>query len=181
MSLTLRNVLLNLVYYGLTVVLLPWFVISLETDFGFVRQPTMVLRIASVLLVIAGAVLQLWCIAVFQSVGEGTPSPAFAPKRLVTKGPYKFVRNPMNIGELMLLLGLAGWFASPLLFTYCVMAALAFHVFILIWEEPRHLSRFGEGYVQYRENVNRWLPRAARHRLTNHSTGAESARRSSRT
>ncbi len=161
MSLTSKNVLLNLIYYGLTVILLPWIVLLLETYFGIVRQPSTALRIASVLLGTAGAALQGWCIAVFQSIGRGTPSPAFAPKKLVTKGPYKFVRNPMNLGELIFLLALTGWFASPLLFMYCVTAALAFHVFVLVWEEPRLLGRFGEEYIQYRASVNRWLPMAA--------------------
>lgn len=158
MSLTFRNVLLNLVYYGLTVALFPWISLSLETHFGFVRHPSTVVRIVSVLLGVAGAALQTWCIAVFQSVGRGTPSPALAPKKLVTKGPYKWVRNPMNIGELMVFLALSGWFGSPLLFGYCVVAALAFHGFILVWEEPQHAIRFGEEYIRYRTSVNRWLP-----------------------
>lgn len=153
------NLLLNLAYYGLTVALFPWIILSLEEHFGLVRQPSSLLRIGSVLLGVAGAVLQFWCIAVIQMVGRGTPSPAFVPKRLVTEGPYKYVRNPMNIGELMLLLALSGWFASPMLFGYSVVAAIAFHSFILIWEEPQHLVRFGEEYIRYRRSVSRWVPR----------------------
>jgi protein-S-isoprenylcysteine O-methyltransferase Ste14 len=161
MSLTLRNVLLNLVYYGLTVVLFPWTLLSLDTYFGFVRHPSTALRIGSVLLGVAGAALQFWSIFVFQSIGRGTPSPALAPKKLVTKGPYKWVRNPMNIGELMVFLALGGWFGSPLLLGYTVVAALAFHSFIVVCEEPQHLSRFGKEYIRYRASVNRWLPRLA--------------------
>ena len=165
MSLTLTNVGLNLIYYALTLVLLPGISLLLETYFAFIRRPFMTLRIASVALAIAGAALQLWCITVFQSTGKGTPSPALPPKRLVTDGPYKFVRNPMNIGELMLLLALAGWFASPLLFTYCVIAALAFHVFVLVWEEPEHRRQFGPTYVRYASSVNRWLPAPANRKI----------------
>ena len=161
MSLTLRNALLNLVYYGLTVVLFPWTLLSLETYFGFVRHHSTVLRIGSVLFGVAGAALQLWSIFVFQSIGRGTPSPALAPERLVTKGPYKRVRNPMNIGELMVFLALGGWFGSPLLLGYTVVAALAFHSFIVVWEEPQLLGRFGKAHIQYRASVNRWLPRLA--------------------
>lgn len=162
MTLTLRNVALNLLYYGLTVVLFPWIVLWLDTYFGFVRQLSASIRGASVVVGLAGAGLQFWCIFLFQSYGRGTPSPALAPIRLVTIGPYKCVRNPMNIGELLVFLSISGWFASPSLFAYSAVAALAFHGFVVLWEEPHHLSLFGEEYVRYRIRVNRWLPSLAR-------------------
>lgn len=114
---------------------------------------------AAVLLALSGAGLQLWCIVLFQSLGRGTPSPAFAPQKLVSEGLYALVRNPLNIGEVMLFLAIASWFASPLLLAYAALAALAFHCFIVKWEEPQHLKRFGEKYLEYRAKVNRWLPR----------------------
>jgi protein-S-isoprenylcysteine O-methyltransferase Ste14 len=125
MNLTFRNVFLNLVYYGLTVVLLPWILLSLESSFGYTRHSVFGMRAGSALIGVVGVALQLWCIVLFQSVGKGTPSPAFAPIKLVA---------------------------------YSLAAALAFHLFIVFWEEPRHLRRFGERYVEYRRNVGRWWP-----------------------
>jgi protein-S-isoprenylcysteine O-methyltransferase Ste14 len=159
MSLTLTNILVNLLYYGVTLIILPWLILYAESDIGITRHPSNILRAVSIILALFGASLQFWCIALFQSVGRGTPSPAFAPQRLVTQGPYAHVRNPLNIGEVILFLALALWFASPLLFAYAALAALAFHLFIVFWEEPRHLKQFGKEYSDYRAEVNRWMPR----------------------
>lgn len=159
MSLTLKNILINLLYYGVTLIILPWAILYAESYVGIARHPSVILRAASVLLAFMGASLQLHCIALFQSLGKGTPSPAFAPKRLVTKGPYAYVRNPMNIGEVILFLALALWFASPLLVAYAALAAIAFHIFIVTWEEPQHLRRFGKEYSDYQRKVNRWIPK----------------------
>jgi len=65
----------------------------------------------------------------------------------------------MNIGEVILFLALALWFASPLLLVYALLAAIAFHLFIAIYEEPQHLKRFGEEYSVYRAKANRWIPK----------------------
>ncbi|MDQ3817318.1 MAG: isoprenylcysteine carboxylmethyltransferase family protein [Acidobacteriota bacterium] len=159
MSLTLKNVLINLLYYAITLIALPSLILYAESYLGIVRHPTTILRAFSILLGLVGAFLQLWCIALFQSHGRGTPTPALAPERLVTKGPYAHVRNPMNIGEVTLFLALALWFASPILTAYAVLAALAFHLFIVTWEEPEHKRRFGKGYSAYKAGVNRWIPK----------------------
>ena len=158
MNLTLRNILVNVFYYGVTIAILPWLAMSVETSLGVMRQPSAVLRAASAFLAVSGAALQLWCIVLLQKIGRGTPSPAYPPERLVVKGPYKWCRNPINCGELMVVLGLSGWFASPAVLAYTVLAGLAFHLFIVLYEEPKHLKRFGPGYAQYRRDVNRWIP-----------------------
>lgn len=159
MSLTLKNILINLIYYAATLIILPWIILYAEFYAGIPRHPSIILRAAAVLLALIGAGLQLWCIALFQSLGRGTPSPAFAPEKLVTEGPYAQVRNPLNIGEAMLFLAIALWFASPLLLAYAVLAGVAFHIFIVKWEEPQHLNRFGEKYVKYKAKANRWIPK----------------------
>ena len=162
MSLILRNILINLFYYGVTLVALPWILLSLEFAVGIVRHPSLTIRVASILLASAGALLQFWCIALFHVSGMGTPSPAFAPKKLVTRGPYAWVRNPMNLGELLVFVALAAWFASPFLLAYTIIAALTFHSFIVKWEEPQHLRRFGKEYLTYESRVSRWIPKLKR-------------------
>jgi protein-S-isoprenylcysteine O-methyltransferase Ste14 len=159
MSLTFKNLLLNLFYYAVTVVVFPWVILRLERSSGPLWQGFAAIRIASVLLGLAGVALQAWCIVLLQVSGGGTPSPAVNTKSLVTSGPYRRVRNPINAGELMVFIALSGWFASPLLLTYALTAALVFHGFIVFWEERWLLDRFGSEYVQYRLTVNRWIPR----------------------
>lgn len=159
MGLTIKNILVNLFYYAFTLFAVPWVLLWLEARWDSIGRTPTGLRIIFIFLGIVGALLQLWCIILFQRVGKGTPSPAVPTNKLVTQGPYRLVRNPMNIGEVMVMLALAGWFASWMLLVYAVLAWLAFHVFIVTFEEPRHLKVFGGDYEEYKRSVNRWLPK----------------------
>lgn len=159
MSLIIRNIIVNIFYYGITVLMLPWLALSLEGHFGVVRHPSPILQLVSLFLCLIGAALQLWCIVLFQSIGAGTPSPVYPPEMLVVKGPYSWFRNPMNAGELIVLTAFSAWFASPTLLAYAISAAFVFHLFITLYEEPRNLTCCGEEYAQYCKNVNRWLPK----------------------
>ena len=42
------------------------------------------------------------------------------------------------------------------------LAALGFHLFVLLVEEPSLEKRFGESYAAYRRATNRWVPRLPR-------------------
>jgi protein-S-isoprenylcysteine O-methyltransferase Ste14 len=159
MGLTIKNIFVNLFYYAFTLVAVPCVLLLLEARWDSIGRALTGLRIMSIFLGIAGSLLQLWCIILFQRVGKGTPSPAVPTNKLVTQGPYRLVRNPMNIGEVMVMLALAGWFASWMLLVYAVLAWLAFHVFIVTFEETRHLEDFGGDYEEYKRSVNRWLPK----------------------
>lgn len=152
------NIILNAIYYAGTLMLLPWLFLKADALFGLTRHSSEALRFVSVPLAVGGILLQVWTIYLFQKCGRGTPSPAVPPQFLVMTGPYRFLRNPMNLGEIMLFLALAAWFASPALFVYAAGAALAFHVFIVRWEEPRLRAMFGNCYIAYSAAVNRWLP-----------------------
>jgi len=160
MNLTTANIAINAAYYFLTVGVAPWLVLMIENRLKLNRHPTSWLRGIGLAVGLLSIALQLWCIVLLQKQGGGTPSPARPPIRLVTTGPYRFVRNPLNIGELGLFLALAAWFGSPLLFIYALLAWCAFHFFIVGWEEPRNLQALGNDYARYRQGVNRWLPRA---------------------
>jgi protein-S-isoprenylcysteine O-methyltransferase Ste14 len=158
LSLTAKNILLNIRYYGLLYILFPWFLLALEKHFFEPPQSTYTVRLFSIVIGLTGVFVQLWAIILFQKIGKGTPIPSLAPKQLVTAGPYKYVRNPINIGELMVLCALSLWFMSIALFAYALLAAVAFHLFIVSYEEPKHKKLFGERYIQYMHKVNRWIP-----------------------
>lgn len=162
MGLTIKNIVVNLFYYAFTLFAVPWVLLGLEARWDSIGRASTGLRIISFLLGIAGALLQLWCIILFQRVGKGTPSPAVPTHKLVTQCPYRLVRNPMNIGEVMVMLALAGWFASWMLLVYAVLAWLAFHIFIVTFEEPGHFQEFGGDYEEYTRFVNRWIPKFQR-------------------
>lgn len=158
MNLTLANIGINLVYYGVTAVLGPWLMLLGERWLGLQRYPHPWLLGIALLLGPSSVVLQLWCIVLLQRRGGGTPSPALPTKHLVTTGPYRFVRNPLNIGEVGLFLALAAWFGSMALLTYALFAWLAFHLFIVFWEERESLRSMPENYARYRASTHRWLP-----------------------
>ena len=159
MSLTTKNILLNILYYGFLYVLFPGFLLTIEKYFYDTHELSLILRTFSITLGLLGILIQMWAIVLFQKIGKGTPIPSLAPKYFVKEGPYKWVRNPINIGELLLLFSIALWFQSVFLFAYVLLGATAFHIFIVYYEEPRHKKIFGEEYEKYLMQVNRWVPK----------------------
>ena len=112
-----------------------------------------------VTLIAIGLVLIVRTIALFAEVGRGTLAPSDPTKRLVVRGPYRYVRNPMISGVLFVLLGEAALFGSlPLLVWFGVVAAVN-AVYLPLVEERGLRRRFGEDYEAYRANVPRWIPR----------------------
>jgi len=117
------------------------------------------LRYAAVLAVAVGAGSLLWSAWAFASKGRGTPAPIDPPKELVAEGLYVYVRNPMYVGALSVVTGQFLWFGSLWLVVYGGAALLAFHLFIVFYEEPTLRKQFGNSYVEYCQRVPRWIPR----------------------
>jgi protein-S-isoprenylcysteine O-methyltransferase Ste14 len=110
-------------------------------------------------LLILGALIYLICVMEFAVRGRGTPAPIDAPKRLVVTGLYQYVRNPMYVGVLSVVLGWTFLSKSTELLGYAALLALCFHAFIRLYEEPALKKLFGAEYEQYTATVGRWLPR----------------------
>jgi protein-S-isoprenylcysteine O-methyltransferase Ste14 len=91
--------------------------------------------------------------------GHGTPAPIAPTNRLVVGGPFRCVRNPGYVSVLALLVGQALFFATPQLLAYAGVVALAFHLFVVLYEEPTLRRQFGADYETYCRAVPRWLPR----------------------
>ena len=117
---------------------------------------------ASTPLFLAGAAIYVHCVWHFARTGRGTPAPIDAPRKLVQRGLYRWVRNPMYLGVLLLVFGEAVFFFSLTLLLYTVFLASAFQVFVLAYEEPALRDRFGAIYSDYCNVVNRWWPRRPR-------------------
>jgi protein-S-isoprenylcysteine O-methyltransferase Ste14 len=114
---------------------------------------------ASMLLFLSGATAYTWCVWDFASFGRGTPLPLDAPKKLVIRGLYRYSRNPMYVGVLLVILGWAALFRSWGLVGYALLIATGFQLFIVLYEEPHLQSVFGPSYAEYCARVGRWLPR----------------------
>jgi protein-S-isoprenylcysteine O-methyltransferase Ste14 len=117
---------------------------------------------AGLLIGAAGGALALWCVSSFALAGRGTPVPFAAPRRLVTVGPYRFVRNPMYIGAGLLFAGAACFYESRRLAEYVIGFFLAGHLFVVWYEEPALRRTFGREYTAYAARVGRWWPGACR-------------------
>ncbi len=105
-----------------------------------------------------GAAVAVWCILTFAIVGKGTPAPFDPPRRLVVRGPYRFVRNPMYLGAALALLGAALVYESGALLAYAAAFFVVTHIFVMVYEEPTLRARFGEEYAAYCRRVRRWWP-----------------------
>ncbi len=79
------------------------------------------------------------------------------PDRLVTSGPYAWCRNPMYLGHIIFLIGLALTFQSPLAGALTVATVVWFHRRVRR-DEARLGARFGRPYVDYCARVPRWVP-----------------------
>jgi protein-S-isoprenylcysteine O-methyltransferase Ste14 len=117
------------------------------------------IRILGVLLIFVGAPLLLDSFARFALQGLGTPAPVFPTKHLVVTGFYRYVRNPMYAGVASVIFGQGLHFVNVRVLEYGVVICLAFHLFILLYEEPTLQRTFHEEYEEFCENVPRWIPR----------------------
>jgi protein-S-isoprenylcysteine O-methyltransferase Ste14 len=105
----------------------------------------------------AGFALLAWGYLQYLLVGGGGPGLGVPPDRIVEDGPYRHVRNPMYLGHLIFMLGLALTFASWFALILFVARALWFHRRVLE-DETRLQEKFGAAYLDYQRRVKRWIP-----------------------
>jgi protein-S-isoprenylcysteine O-methyltransferase Ste14 len=116
-------------------------------------------RIIGVALILAGLPVLLDSFARFAIQGLGTPAPVFPTKHLVVTGWYRYVRNPMYVAVVSIIVGQALLFGNVHVLEYAAGAWLVTHLFVLAYEEPKMRATFGEQYQQFCANVPRWIPR----------------------
>ena len=143
-------------FIGLVLIYVPARLLSWS---GIVRPAAIeVQQVAGMVIGAAGAAVALWCVFTFTSIGRGTPAPFDPPRRLVIRGPYRFVRNPMYIGAGLALAGAALFYESLPLLGYTGFFFLATHLFVVWYEEPTLRRTFGQEYEAYCRQVRRWWP-----------------------
>jgi protein-S-isoprenylcysteine O-methyltransferase Ste14 len=111
------------------------------------------------IIMLLGVIILFWCIRDFYVLGKGTLAPWDPPKKLVVVGLYRYMRNPMYVGVLALVVGWSVLLTSPVLMLYALILGVGFHIRVVTHEEPWLESRFGSEWQQYRSEVRRWLPR----------------------
>jgi protein-S-isoprenylcysteine O-methyltransferase Ste14 len=121
-----------------------------------------VIRWTGLVLIAAGLVVVLEAFARFAWEGLGTPAPVAPTRTLVVSGFYRYVRNPMYLAVLALIVGQAVLFADWGVALYGVVIAASFHTFVRLYEEPTLHRAYGEEYAAYCAATPRWIPRFRR-------------------
>ena len=95
----------------------------------------------------------------FIQQGKGTLAPWDPPKFFIPEGPYRFLRNPMIVGVLLVLLSEVIFFRSFALFFWWIFFLITNLVYMPLVEEKELAKRFGDEYLKYKANVPAWFPR----------------------
>src|SRR5262245_46419214 len=132
--LLLKVMIFALVAPGTFAVLIPYLLLALYGDAHPVSSGS--LSYLGVLFIAQGGVVYVRCLWYFAVTGRGTPAPIDPPKNLVVCGLYRYVRNPIYIGSVLVLLGEAILFQALILFGYAAVVFVAFYLLVVLYEEP---------------------------------------------
>jgi protein-S-isoprenylcysteine O-methyltransferase Ste14 len=119
---------------GFVAGLVPWWISRWRLESPFFGMAP--LRLAGGILVILGVIGLLDSFVRFAVQGVGTPAPVFPTRHLVVTGLYRYVRNPMYVAVVSMILGQGVILGNVTLLEYGGLAWLLFHVFVLVYEEP---------------------------------------------
>ena len=142
---------------GTVAVFVPWWIGNWRVHasfFGFT-----ILRVMGGLLIAFGAMILIEAFLEFALRGIGTPAPVLPPKHLVVTGTYRFVRNPMYVAVVALILGQGLIFGDVRVLIYGVCVWFFMHLFVFTYEEPNLQRTFSKEYAVFCANVPRWMPR----------------------
>lgn len=157
MLLFLRSIFFTILQPGTVTILIPYWLISSNRAASQLSYSP--LRYIGLPLIVVGAAGLGWCIWDFFASGRGTISPIDPPKHLVVRGLYRYVRNPMYVAVVTILLGEAVFFTSSAVLIEAGVFFVLANLFILLYEEPTLRRTFGESYEEYKRTAGRWLPR----------------------
>lgn len=160
MASTPTNVLVSVLFTffggpGIVLVYIPWRI----TRFHIAPDQPLATLFFAGLLITAGLFPLLESIVRFIAVGRGSLVPTLPPQHLVVTGLYRYVRNPMYVGGLIVLAGEALLFRSHDLLIYFAFVCLLMNLFVLLYEEPKLTRTFPSEYPLYKQHVRRWIPR----------------------
>jgi protein-S-isoprenylcysteine O-methyltransferase Ste14 len=130
-----------------------------ELAWGAPALSAVVLLALGCVAIAVGLAFVAWTVSLFVTTGGGTLAPWDPTQRLVVRGPYRRVRNPMITGVGAILLGEVAIAGSPSLAVWLAVFATLNAIYIPLVEEPGLRHRFGDDYRAYAADVPRWLPR----------------------
>ena len=156
LSLFIRNLFFTVLCPGIVAGFAPYLILGRRFNEAWKSSFT-AFQYLAIFIFALGMVILLYCIGMFAIKGKGTLAPVDPTKKLVVAGLYKFTRNPMYIGVMLMLIGESIFFRSGGLLIYAILVFTLFNLFIIVHEEPRLRSDFGAEYQEYMSRVRRWL------------------------
>ncbi|MBX3385760.1 MAG: isoprenylcysteine carboxylmethyltransferase family protein [Phycisphaeraceae bacterium] len=152
-----------IVFWSLFLAVLPLAIRHIEASLGIApfHNSSSTWTIAAWVVFALGGSLGLTSAGIMAFHGRGTPLPLDPAPKLVIRGPYAHVRNPMAIGGLAQGLAVALLLGSFGVAAYVVTGTLLWQFIVRRWEEADLERRFGEPYRQYRAAVPCWIPNLA--------------------
>ena len=150
----LRHALAIIILPATAIILIPRWLCS---GCSFVPPPITFVAGALIAFVI-GAALFVSTLYLFATAGRGTLAPWDPPARLVVRGPYRLVRNPMISGVLLIIVAEALYFRSASIGVWAAAFFLINAIYLPLVEEPGLERRFGEEYLAYKREVPRLIP-----------------------
>lgn len=143
--------------------LIPAVILRLSNDVCYAwmcAPPFNIIRlIFAIVLLTVGFLLFVWTNILFYRRGDGTLAPWDPARELIVAGPYRYIRNPMIAGVLLMLLGESVLFTSIPVFIWFAAFFLLNMLYLPLSEERALRERYGEAYQRYQENVPAWIPR----------------------
>lgn len=128
----------------------------IETDITFKNTTAL---ISGLLIMCIGLFLMIVAISLFIRIGKGTLAPWSPTKEIVLAGPYRYVRNPMITGVLIVLIGESVTILSWQILIWAAAFFVINNIYFTVYEEPDLERKFGKDYQDYRSQVHRWIPR----------------------
>ena len=148
---------------GIVTIIVPVFLLwatdSLNIGWSLPKPVSFAPSIIGLLFIGTGLILWIWSVGLFGTVGQGTLAPWDPPQKLVIRGSYRYVRNPMITGAICILLGETLLLGSAWLLAWFILFLAINIIYIPFFEEPGLERRFGHDYLVYKQHVPRWIPR----------------------
>lgn len=107
-------------------------------------------------LIIFGIIINLWTDSLFKKK-QTTVKPYEMPNFFVTSGPFKLSRHPMYLGMMSILLGVAIFLGSLIIFAFPIIFIVIMEKRFIPLEEKNFETKFGNQYVDYKKRVRRWI------------------------
>ncbi|MCU1407406.1 MAG: hypothetical protein JWQ43_3709 [Glaciihabitans sp.] len=146
-------------FWGLFLVVFPLAITSFEHRWGVaIAFPLIAGPVGFVILVLASA-LGISSAYVMSTLGGGTPLPSAMPNRLVIRGPYRWIRNPMAVAGIAQGVGVGLVLSSWLVVLYAVIGSVLWNYAVRPLEEADLEKRFGDQFRDYCASVRCWVPR----------------------